>query len=60
MAIIGDCRAPAWSSFVFARLSESTPSLPRGAVRRSDRLSPRSSDEPERMRRTPMASGERE
>lgn len=32
---------------------------PRGAVFRSDRLSPHSSGEPERMRRTLVASGER-
>ena len=60
MAIIGDCSAPAMV-VVRCRTTLGTHSIsPPGAVRRSDRLSPRSSDEPERMRRTPMASGERE
>jgi hypothetical protein len=60
MAMIGDRRAQPWSLFDVARAWESTPFLPRGAVRRSDRLSPHSSSEPERMRRTLVASGERE
>jgi len=59
MAMTGDRRAPAWSSFAVPGLCESTPSIPRGAVCRSDRLSPHSSSEPEHMKRTLVVSRER-
>jgi hypothetical protein len=60
MAMIGDCRAPAWSSFDVAPVWESTSSLPpRGGPSFGPPLSALFR-RTERMRRTLVASGERE